>query len=37
MLRTAMRQDGFNVIECKWWHFNAVSQERARAMFRIVE
>ena len=37
ILRTAMRQGGFSGIEYEWWHFNAVSRERAKAMFRIVE
>ena len=37
ILRTAMRQGGFSGIEYEWWHFNAVSRERAKAMFRIVD
>ncbi|GAB3641734.1 M15 family metallopeptidase [Spirosoma arcticum] len=37
ILRTAMRQGGFSGIAYEWWHFNAVSREKAKAMFRIVE
>ena len=37
ILRTAMRQGGFMPIEYEWWHFNALSRERAKATFRIVE
>lgn len=36
ILRTAMRQGGFSSIEFEWWHFNALSREKAKAMFRIV-
>ena len=37
LLRTAMRQGGFSPIEYEWWHFNALSRERAKRTFRIVE
>ena len=37
ILRTVMRQGGFSGIEYEWWHFNALSRERAKAMFQIVE
>lgn len=37
ILRMALQQGGFSGIEYEWWHFNAVSRERAKAMFRIVE
>ncbi len=37
ILRTAMRQGGFSTIEFEWWHFNALSREKAKAMFRIVD
>ena len=37
ILRTAMRQGGFSGIEFEWWHFNALSREQAKAMFRIVD
>lgn len=37
ILRTVMRQGGFSGIDYEWWHFNALSRERAKMMFRIVE
>ncbi len=37
ILRTAMLQGGFTRIEYEWWHFNALSRERAKAMFKLVE
>ncbi|MBC8152683.1 MAG: M15 family metallopeptidase [Bacteroidetes bacterium] len=37
ILRAAMRQGGFSGIKYEWWHFNALSREQAKAMFRIVE
>lgn len=37
ILRTAMLQGGFTPIEYEWWHFNALSRERAKATFQIVE
>lgn len=37
ILRTAMLQAGFTRIEYEWWHFNALSRERAKATFDIVE
>jgi D-alanyl-D-alanine dipeptidase len=37
ILRTAMLQGGFTRIEYEWWHFNALSRKRAKAMFKIVE
>lgn len=37
ILRTAMRQGGFSSIEFEWWHFNSISREKARMMFRIVD
>lgn len=37
ILRTAMRQGSFSGIEFEWWHFNALSREKAKATFRIVE
>ena len=37
ILRTAMLQAGFSRIEYEWWHFNALSRERAKAVYRIVE
>ncbi|WP_460941933.1 M15 family metallopeptidase [Spirosoma daeguense] len=37
ILRTAMRQGGFSSIEYEWWHFNALSREKAKMAFRIVD
>ncbi|WP_461112614.1 M15 family metallopeptidase [Spirosoma jeollabukense] len=37
MLRTAMREGGFSSIEYEWWHFNALSREKAKMAFRIVD
>ncbi|WP_394343294.1 M15 family metallopeptidase [Spirosoma sordidisoli] len=37
ILRTAMRAGGFSSIEFEWWHFNALSREKAKMMFRIVD
>lgn len=37
LLRSVMRQSGFTSIEYEWWHFNALSREKAMMMFRIVE
>ncbi|SOD91865.1 D-alanyl-D-alanine dipeptidase [Spirosoma fluviale] len=37
ILRTAMRQGGFTPIEYEWWHFNSLSREKAKMMFRIVD
>lgn len=37
ILRTAMRQGGFSPIEFEWWHFNSLSREKAKMMFRIVD
>ncbi|MCK8493339.1 M15 family metallopeptidase [Spirosoma sp. RP8] len=37
ILRTAMRQGGFSPIEFEWWHFNALSREKAKMAFRIVD
>ncbi|GAB3887051.1 M15 family metallopeptidase [Spirosoma agri] len=37
ILRTAMRQGGFSSIEFEWWHFNALSREKAKMVFRIVD
>ena len=37
ILRTAMRQGGFSSIEYEWWHFNALSREKAKKAFRIVD
>lgn len=37
ILRTAMREGGFSPIEFEWWHFNALSREKAKMVFRIVD
>ncbi len=37
ILRTAMREGGFSSIEFEWWHFNSLSREKAKMMFRIVD
>ena len=37
LLRSVMRQSGFSSIEYEWWHFNALSREKAMMMFKIVE
>ena len=37
ILRSAMRQGGFSGIEYEWWHFNALSRNRAKVTFRIVD
>ena len=37
ILRTAMLQGGFTHIEYEWWHFNALSRAKAKAMYKIVE
>lgn len=37
LLRSVMRRAGFTAIDYEWWHFNALSRARAKAMFSIVE
>jgi zinc D-Ala-D-Ala dipeptidase len=37
LLRSVMRQSGFTSIEYEWWHFNALSREKAMMLFKIVE
>lgn len=37
LLRSVMRQSGFTSIEYEWWHFNALSRQKAMMQFRIVE
>jgi len=37
ILRTAMRQGGFSSIEFEWWHFNALSRQKAKSTFRIID
>ncbi|MBC8153150.1 MAG: M15 family metallopeptidase [Bacteroidetes bacterium] len=37
LLRSVMRRAGFTAIDYEWWHFNALSRARAKALFKIVE
>jgi D-alanyl-D-alanine dipeptidase len=37
LLRKAMRQGGFWVIQTEWWHFNAHSRDTAKKLYDIVE
>ena len=37
LLRKVMQKAGFMPIEYEWWHFNAVSRAKAKAMYQIVE
>lgn len=37
LLRKAMRQGGFWVIQTEWWHFNAHTRETAKGLYQVVE
>lgn len=37
LLRKAMKQGGFWVIQTEWWHFNAHSRDRAKELYDVVE
>ncbi|MEL6651869.1 MAG: M15 family metallopeptidase [Bacteroidota bacterium] len=37
ILRKAMRESGFHMINSEWWHFNAGSRKTVRAKYQIVE
>lgn len=37
ILRSAMLRAGFTRIDYEWWHFNALSRSRAKAMYRVVK
>lgn len=37
ILREAMLHGGFTPIESEWWHFNAISREKAKARYGIIE
>ena len=37
LLRKAMRQGGFWVIQTEWWHFNAHSRDTAKKLYEVVE
>ena len=37
LLRKAMRQGGFWVIQTEWWHFNAYTRDTANELYDLVE
>lgn len=37
LLRSVMVKAGFQPINSEWWHFNAISKEKARKEYKIVE
>jgi zinc D-Ala-D-Ala dipeptidase len=37
LLRTVMKAAGYTPIDYEWWHFNAISRQKAKAIYRIVE
>ncbi|MES2796736.1 MAG: M15 family metallopeptidase [Bacteroidota bacterium] len=37
LLRSVMRKAGFTPIEYEWWHFNAVSRQKAKSLYKIVQ
>lgn len=37
ILRDVMTSVGYMRIETEWWHFNAISRERAKRLYKIVE
>ena len=37
LLREVMQQAGFQPIKTEWWHFNALSLEKAKAAYKIIE
>ncbi|MEM6342917.1 MAG: M15 family metallopeptidase, partial [Bacteroidota bacterium] len=37
ILRKAMREAGFHMINSEWWHFNAFDRKTVRAKYQIVE
>lgn len=37
ILREAMKAGGFFNIQTEWWHFNAMTRERANAKYEIIE
>ncbi len=37
LLRKAMRQGGFWVLQTEWWHFNAHSRDTAKELYEVVE
>jgi zinc D-Ala-D-Ala dipeptidase len=37
LLRSVMKAAGYMPIEYEWWHFNAMSRQRAKATYRIIQ
>jgi len=37
VLRRAMERAGYMRIESEWWHFNAISRDRAKELYKIIE
>lgn len=37
LLRKAMSQGGFWVIQTEWWHFNAHSRDTAKSLYEVIE
>lgn len=37
VLRIAMEKAGYMPIESEWWHFNAISRNKAKSIYKIVE
>jgi zinc D-Ala-D-Ala dipeptidase len=37
ILRIAMQKAGYMPIESEWWHFNSISREKAKSVYKIVE
>ncbi|WP_128543092.1 M15 family metallopeptidase [Larkinella soli] len=37
LLRSVMQQAGFSPIKTEWWHFNALSREKAKRQYKRVE
>jgi D-alanyl-D-alanine dipeptidase len=37
LLREVMRNGGFWVLPTEWWHFNAVSRDRAKELYEILD
>jgi D-alanyl-D-alanine dipeptidase len=37
LLRRVMKKAGYNFIETEWWHYNAMSREKAKAQYGFIE
>jgi zinc D-Ala-D-Ala dipeptidase len=37
LLRSVMKAAGYSPIEYEWWHFNAISRQKAKAIYRIID